>query len=240
MSAPPKIPHRLAARRLMRGAVKAALATAMDDGRPYVSLVTVATAQDGSPLLLLSGLADHTRNLAADPRGSLLFDGTDGYDNPQQGPRVSVLGRLAPTAEPGHRARFLARHPEAAMYAGFGDFAFWRLEMERAHLVGGFARAVWLEDRLAVEAEPAARMAAAEESILAHMNAEHGAAIDLYARRLCGAEGDGWRMAGIDPDGCDLMRDGRRLRLDFDAPVDGPEAARAALVALATAVRSAE
>jgi putative heme iron utilization protein len=235
------VPYRLAIRRLMRSCAKAALATSMESGHgwPYASLVTVATAQDGSPILLLSGLSDHTRNIEADSRVSLLFDGSEGYANPQQGPRVTMLGRARRTADPACRTRFLARHPAAHLYAGFGDFAFWRVEMERAHYVGGFARALWIEDRLGTDAVAAQQMAEAESGILGHMNEDHPATIDLYARALLGQPGTGWRLAGIDSDGCDLVRDETFARLHFDQPVDGPEAARAALMELAERARNA-
>lgn len=234
------VPHRLAIRRLMRGCGKAALATSLEGGQgwPYASLVTVATAQDGSPILLLSGLSAHTRDIDADPRVSLLFDGSDGYANPQQGPRVTILGRALRCAEPACRARFLARHPAAALYAGFGDFGFWRVEMERAHYIGGFARAVWIEDNLAADALAAAQMAEAEAGILGHMNEDHPAALDLYARVLLGLPGGGWRMAGIDVDGCDLAREEVFARLNFDQPVTGPEAARLALMGMADRARA--
>lgn len=240
-SEPPAVPHRLAARRLMRGSGKAMLATLLAEPEPwpYASLVTVATAQDGSPILLLSGLSDHTRNLAADPRVSLLFDGSAGYANPQQGPRVTLLGRAERDTDPALRRRFLARHPAAALYADFADFAFYRVTMLRAHYVGGFARAVWLADRLAADAGAAQALAAAEDGILAHMNEDHGGAIDLMARHLLGRAGSGWRMVAIDADGCDLAGNDEVRRLDFDSPIEGPEAARQALVALVQRARTA-
>lgn len=226
----------------MRGTGKATLATSLigEGGQrwPYASLVTVATTQDGSPILLLSGLSEHTRNIAADDRVSLLFDGSDGYANPQQGPRVTLLGRAHRTEDAACRVRFLARHPAAQLYAGFGDFGFWRIEMLRAHYVGGFARAVWVEDNLAAATAVAQGMAAAEAAILAHMNQDHGAAVQLYARRLLGQSTDGWRMSGIDLDGCDLMRGESILRLSFDQPLTGPEAARTVLAELAERART--
>lgn len=136
----------LAARRLMRLCSSASLAT-MKDGLPYVSLVTPATLHDGAPLLLLSKVADHTQNLLADARASLLFALTDGHANPQTAPRVTVMGRFAPSDLMGDRARYLARNPGAALYAGFADFSIWRMTVERVHFVGGFGRAVWLEAR---------------------------------------------------------------------------------------------
>lgn len=235
------VPHRLAVRRLMRACGKAALATLLgEDGWPYASLVTVATAQDGSPLLLLSRLSDHTRNVAAEPRVSLLFDGSEGFANPQEGPRATVLGRAAVSDDPADRARFLARHPGAALYAGFADFAVYRVAPARVHFVGGFARAVWLDRGLTVAPDAAAAMAAAEAGIVGHMNADHADAIDLCAQRLLGAAGDGWRLSGADADGCDLRRGDAVLRLDFPQPVAGPDEARRALVALVSAARARE
>lgn len=233
------VPHRLAVRRLIRGSAKASLASRLveGDGWPYASLVTTATTQDGSIILLLSGLSDHTRNIAADPRVSLLFDGTDGLANPQQGPRVTVLGRAERDGDEALARRFLARHPGAQLYAGFGDFAFYRVIPLRAHWVGGFARAVWLEDRLTIDPAAAEALAVAEPDILAHMNSDHGVALDLMAQRLLGQGGDGWRMAAIDADGCDLARGETMMRLAFDEPIDGADAARRVLVDLAQRAR---
>jgi putative heme iron utilization protein len=135
-----------AARRLMRAQGRAVLATAMaEGGHPYASLVLVAPDGDGSPLLLISRLAQHTRNLAADPRASLFFDGTVGLAQPLEGERLTLLGLAAESADPGHRRRYLERHPEAAFYAGFKDFGVWRLAVERGHLVAGFGRIHWIE-----------------------------------------------------------------------------------------------
>src|SRR5262245_59866920 len=115
-----------AARQLVRDLDCAALATSLEDW-PYSSLVLSACAHDATPLLLLSRLAQHTQNLLADPRASLLFDGTAGLDDPLTGPRVTVMGRIERSDDPLLRARFVARHPSAALYAGFADFALYRL-----------------------------------------------------------------------------------------------------------------
>lgn len=113
-------------------------------GWPYASLVQMAADTDASPLLLISTLAEHTRNLLADPRASLLLDATAGLDEPLTGTRATVLGRLAISDNPDHRARYLARHPSAEMYAGFGDFAVWRMSVEHAHIVSGFGNIHWV------------------------------------------------------------------------------------------------
>jgi heme oxygenase (biliverdin-IX-beta and delta-forming) len=230
------------ARMLLRSRRSAALATALADAAqwPYASLVTVACDVDGSPVLLLSGLADHTRNLAVDPRASLLFEDAGRRVNPQTGPRLTLLGRVLPDPEPRLRRRFLARHAGAAMYAGFADFRIFRMTVERAHWVGGFAQARWL-DAGAVLADAAAAQAigAAEAGVLDRMNADHGEAIDLYATRLLGRAGSGWRMAAVDPDGCDLVRrEVAHARLPFPRPAGDADGLRAILVELAARARA--
>lgn len=230
-------------RAVMRGSGRAALATAQRDsgGWPLPSLVLVALDLDATPLLLLSGLAEHTRNLERDPRAGLLFDGTAGLDEPLTGPRLSVLGRMERTADPRLRDRFVARHPEAAQYAGFSDFALWRLRPERAHLVAGFGRIRWIAgDDLLLPAAAWAKLAEREGDIVGHMNADHADAVALYATVLAGRPAGDWRMTGLDPEGCDLRAGGATARLPFERTVTTAEEARAELVRLVRRARSAQ
>ena len=209
-------------------------ALASKDGWPYGSLVSVALDCDGSPLMLFSNLSDHTRNLAKDSRASLLFEETSRLKNPQTGPRITVTGRIKKTTQDRHRRRFLARHPEAALYAGFGDFNFFRMQVDRAHFVGGFAKAVWLKGAdILADAKAAAAVAKAEPAVLEQMNTDHPDAVDHYALTLLGRSGRGWKMTGIDPDGADLRLGGRVARLSFENPVRDRKAVREELVRLA-------
>lgn len=209
--------NRAALRRVARACRKATLATLMEGGAPYASLATVAFDLDLAPILLLSGLADHTRNLTADGRVSLLLDGTEGHANPQTGPRVTLTGRAERVAEDDAlRARFLARHPGAALYAGFGDFAIWRVAPERAHFVGGFGRAVWFDAPFGLSPAGIAALRAAQAELLERVNRDHAAAL----ARL----GEGWRVAALDADGADLSNAENTRRLAFPAAVE--EAAR--------------
>lgn len=232
-----------AARDLLRGLDRATLATIGHPqgpaaGEPYASLVLAAVMADASPILLISTLADHTRNLGADPRVSLLYDGTVGLAEPLMGARVSVQGRATRSDDPAARARYLARHPGAAMYAGFRDFAFYTVEIRAAHIVAGFGRIHWLEgDRLRDDVADAAALVAAEPEIVGHMNADHADAVQLYATRLCGRSGDGWTMTGCDPEGADLRRGGEIARLVFGQRATTPDDARAELVRLVKQAR---
>jgi putative heme iron utilization protein len=231
------------ARGVMRAVDRASVATVMrgdqpDAGGPYASLVLVALDHDASPLLLISTLADHTRNLAADNRVSLLFDGTAGLDEPLTGLRVTVQGRAARSDAPRHRARFLARHPGAVMYADFKDFAFYRVEVARAHLVAGFGRIHWIAAKdLLFDSSGNEALAEREAGIVEHMNDDHADAVHLYATRLLGRAGEGWRMTGVDPEGADLRLGGRTARLPFAGPVRDADAARVELVRLVKQAR---
>lgn len=235
------------ARRLMRACDRAALATAQrpdgtgsaeaggadTGGWPYPSLVLVAFDHDGSPLLLLSTLADHTRNLLADSRVGLLFDGTAGLAQPLTGARLSVLGRAERSDDPAHRARYLRRHPDADFYAGFADFAIYRVTVERAHLVAGFGRIHWLSAAELDLPTSAPALAAGETELLDRLNGEG------YGPRLApSTDGDGtgqgasWSLTGVDPEGCDLRRGGYVARVDFEQRIHDPESARLMLDAL--------
>lgn len=215
-----------AARRLIRLGDQAALATSRE-GRPYVSLVTYASDHAGRPILLLSGLSDHSKAIKADDRVALLVARTEGLANPQEGPRASLIGRALANDDPQARFRFLARHPQAARYADFPDFAFYSLAIERVHFVGGFARAVWLDwAKVALDDRTAQAFAAQEDTLIERANAT----LDATAlARAQGWRGKGWRVAGLDADGAVLARGAQTARLLFAAPVDDPQAALAAL-----------
>ena len=229
-----------AVRDLVRGLDRAALATALpvqSGAWPYASLVLVAVDHDLSPILLLSDLAEHTKAIAADGRVSLLFDGTQGLEQPLTGPRVTLVGRAERTADERLGRRFLARHPDAAMYAGFKDFHLYRVVVERGHLVAGFGKIRWLTAaELAVPA--AAGLAEGEDGIVRHMNEDHADAVQLYAGKLLGLAGSDWRMTGIDAEGVDLRQAGHVARLAFDTPLSAANEARKVLVALVGKARA--
>lgn len=234
------------ARRLIRATDRATLATALrapdgdpsGSGWPYASLVLVAADYDASPLLLISTLAEHTKNLRHDPHASLLFDGTAGLDDPLTGARVTVLGTLQPDSDPVRLRRFVSRHPSASLYAGFKDFSLYRLRITRAHLVAGFGRIHWVDaDALLGQAADVSWLREHEPSILQHMNDDHAATIDLYAQNLLQRDGNGWRLTGVDREGADLRRGGVVARLDFPAPVKDLDAVRQSFVALAQSAK---
>jgi len=227
-------------RRLIRGQDRASLATTLaGDGTPYASLVLYATLADATPVLLLSNLAEHTKNLKADPRASLLIDGTAGLADPLTGARATLLGRLEEVDASVAQVRYLARHPSAEAYVSFGDFRFYALKVTRAHLVAGFGRIHWVDAGDIFDTAPKA-LVERETDIVEHMNEDHAEAVGLYATRLLGRSGDGWQMSGIDAEGADLRREGEVARLEFSIRVEDAEAARRELVRLVKEARSKE
>ena len=221
------------ARALIRGAASATLASAAG-GQPFASLVTPAPAPDLSPLMWLSTLSEHTRHLAAEPRCALLFCGTTDGPNPQTAPRVTVTGLAEQVPEDQAaplKARWLARHPYAALYADFADFGLWRVRIGGALHVGGFARAERIKaGELAPDPAAVAAIAAAEAEIIDHVNADHADAVAAIAEGLLGAGPGEWRLVAVDVDGCDLSEGNRTVRLAFLAPLSDAGGVRAALI----------
>ena len=209
------------AKRLLRSAPCGALATLREGGtNPFCSLVNIATLPDGSPLLLISRLAVHTRNIAADRRVSLLLS-EHGAPDPLAAPRISVTGLAdqlaAPDAIATARRRYLAAHPSAELFVNFADFSFYRIAVENVHLVGGFGRIFDLPGAdVLTDVSDAGMLLAAEEGAVAHMNEDHRDTMGLYATALFGADPVDWRCTGLDPEGMDMRNEnGGALRVIF-------------------------
>lgn len=225
------------ARRFARAQHSAVLSTLSRrlEGFPFGSVAPFILDHAGQPLILISSLAEHTRNIDADPRVSLIVQPFSA--DMQSTGRVTVLGlarRLADKSALG--ARYLRFHPQAEQYFAMHDFSFYRIEPARIRYIGGFGRIHWIEPdayRL-----PQGALAEQEAGILAHMNADHADNLRDYCRHAHGVEVREATMIGIDPDGFDVRADERLLRFDFAAPIADANGARAELVKLAHAART--
>ena len=231
------------AKRLLRSVRAGALATLTAAGDPFSTLTTIATDVDGSPLILVSQLSAHTRHLDEDGRCSLLLPET-GAGDPLAHPRLTLTGTAVKVTGPEQRAavraRFLARHPKAELYADFADFSFWRIAMDQVHLNGGFARAArFPASRVRTLLDDAETLIAAEAGAVAHMNADHADALALYARVIAGQPAGVWVATGLDPDGMDLACGDLTARLAFPDRITTPGDLRKVLVALAATARAA-
>ena len=202
------------ARALVRQCDRAILSTAQADegGWPYGSLVMTACDYEGKPIMLLSDLAEHSKNLSQDVRASLLFDATDGLENPLTGARVTVMGRAVLTKTLTDRERYLARHPSSAVYV---DFA-----VTRVHQVAGFGKIDWISaEAFLCETSRMTEFAAVEAQIIEKLNRESMDKESLYGSVSLVLAGDDWSFTGIDPEGCDLRAGSRVRRILFDKPV---------------------
>ena len=228
-------------RRLVRSAQSAVMATVMpQNGAPFASLVTLATDPSGAPLLLLSDLAVHTRNIRRDSRVSLLIE--ERLDaNPLACTRISMTGtiRQIPDSERlSARRRFLAKHPDAGVYCDFGDFSFHMIEIDQVHLVAGFGRIVDVAaGEILIECDDCSELLAIEEEAVAHLNADHQDALTLYAEKLAGMEPGDWMATGLDPDGLDLRSENTTCRIRFPEKVRGSGPLRAVMKRLAEQAR---
>lgn len=230
------------AKTLIRTARYGALAVLdPQSGAPLASRVGVATDLDGTPLILISLLAAHTNALLADPRCSLLL-GDPGKGDPLAHPRItlSCLARkLERDGEPERQARrrYLNRNPKAELYAGLGDFWFFRLELQSASLNAGFGKAYLLQAGH-LDVACADGLADAEQSAIDHMNVDHAEAIKLYARHFAKIGGDGWRITGIDAEGVDIASGDQSRRFWFERPLAAADELRSVLVDMANTARN--
>ncbi|MEM9268355.1 MAG: DUF2470 domain-containing protein [Pseudomonadota bacterium] len=230
------------ARRLAKSLIRTARFGALGvkepgTGIPLVSRVSLATDLDGAPIILISQLSAHFGALEADGTCSLLM-GEPGKGDPLAHPRITVICSAEKSTgdlRAALRDRFLRRHPKAALYADFGDFAFWRLVPQRASLNGGFGKAFEMEAQdLSTDTGPDWR--ALEPGAVAHMIEDHQDAIDLYASEA-GLGAGPWTLTGLDADGMDLICADTTGRVWFEPPLESTEALRPRLVALAKRAR---
>jgi putative heme iron utilization protein len=235
------VPARLA-RSLLRRSRQGALATLMSgSGDPYCSLVNVSSFADGSPILLISRLAIHTKNILDDSRVSLMLDERAAGD-PLEGARIMLAGKAEEASGDDVavlRRRYLNVHPSAEAFVDFKDFSFFRIRPAGLHLVAGFGRIIDLKPgQFMTDISDAAALLEAEQGAVEHMNADHREAMNLYATKLLGAEAADWRCTGCDPDGMDMQAGPNALRLDFPGRVTIAAELRKMLVRLAAEARA--
>lgn len=227
-------------RNLVRSKEKAVLATVMreTEGDPYASLVLTASDHQGNPLIYISDLAEHTKNIWENKRASMLFEHTGGLNDPLSGARVTLQGTMEETEDPIICERFFRRHEQSRSYGKAHKFFLYRLNVERTHLIAGFGRIHWIDAKDALyDISAIEDLAASEERIVTHMNEDHQDSIDLIANNLLSKEGEGWKMIGIDPEGFDMRLRDQVARKEFDEPLKSADESRPVLVDLVKQAR---
>jgi putative heme iron utilization protein len=212
-------------------------------GHPFGSVMPYASDARGAPFLLISAMAMHTQNLEADARASLLATQPGWAEDPLAGGRVTLMGRAArvPDGErQAAREAYLARHPNAAFWVDFEDFAFWRLEVADVYFVGGFAAMDWVTGEAYAAARPDP-LADTAEGILDHMNRDHADALLTLSRVHADPAAEESTMLSVDRLGFRVrMRSGERLhaaRISFPREVTTAEECRATLIEMIRAAR---
>lgn len=210
------------ARLTVRQAFTGSLATLdLAGGYPFASLVTVACSADGDPILLLSGLARHTKNIAQTGKASLLLEAPFASGDPLAAARVTLQGDVAKTKSETSRGRFLARHPEAEGYADFTDFSFYELRVSSAHFIAGFGRIhSFARDAVCLDASHPAPQWDVEKCNAT--GAAHQEVLRAAWRRQVGSEPhDGeLKILSIDCDGLDVRNGEAVHRINFATVVD--------------------
>jgi putative heme iron utilization protein len=206
------------------------------EGYPFGSVTPFVLDHQARPVILISTLAEHTKNIEADPRVSLLAH--DASTDIQANARVTVVGNCARMEDQtGIRARYLRYFPGAADYFATHDFFFYRIEPAHIRFIGGFGAIHWIEISRFFTLEN--QLATQEEAIIAHMNADHQHNLTAYCRHVHGVDTSSAHMIGIDTDGFDVRTNSeQQLRFDFSEPVLDAQSARSALVAMAEASRA--
>jgi hypothetical protein len=225
------------ARRYVRRHQAGVLATLSERlaGYPFGSIAPFVLDAAARPVILVSRLAEHTRNMEADARASLFVH--DGTPDVQTGARLTLVADAERLSDAqAIRARYLRYFPEGARLLALGDFSFFALSPVFVRHIGGFGAIRSISPQS--YAPPAGTLAAAEDEIVAHMNADHTAALRLYCMHVHRTAADP-EMIGIDCDGFDVRAGGRVLRFDFEAPVTNPGKAREALARLSEQARGA-
>jgi heme iron utilization protein len=194
------------------------------EGYPFGSIAPYAVDYDGMPTMLISDIAQHTRNIKRDARVSLtVFDRF--AEDPQAGGRLTWIGDAEPVAaaDDAARRRYLRYFPSSASYFEMHDFSFYRIRPRRARFIGGFGQIFWIAADEILAANP---FRASEDGIVEHMNEDHRKALLHYCSSIARVEARDVAMTGIDAEGFDMLVDGRKVRVDFDAPIGTPEEAR--------------
>jgi heme iron utilization protein len=224
--APPEPSHAERARTLVGSQSRGALSTiALEPpGAPFGSVVTYGLDPAGNPVFFVSTLAEHTRNLEADPRASVLVvEDTPAGADPLASGRVTLLGEAVEVADAEERAAarssYLAANP-AAFYVDYGDFRCLRLDVTAVRYVGGFGRMSWVDAQAYRAAQPDP-LASAAPGIVGHMNADHAAALVTLCHHFAAAtDVVAASMTAVDRYGFEVVAEGdsgqrQALRIAF-------------------------
>ncbi len=215
---------------------------------PFGSVAPFILDHHAQPVILISSIAEHTKNIIANPKVSLLV--FEGNEDLQASSRLTLMGEAlkiesdeANSDYKNLRARYLRYFPQSVSYFATHDFAFYRITIAQARFIAGFGKMGWVDgDELAGSEFMSASsvLSTQETSIIEHMNADHVPSMLAYCQHFHGMTASTAEMLGIDGDGFDVkatLADNsvKTIRFTFDQPISDAQSARVALVAMSKA-----
>ncbi|MGA9768509.1 MAG: DUF2470 domain-containing protein [Blastocatellia bacterium] len=217
------------------------------EGWPFGSISPYALTGAGEPVILISEIAEHTRNLRADARVSLIAQDSNAIADPQSGARITLLGYAMPVPEPyleDANRRYLHLFPNSASYFDAHDFTLFQIKVSKVRFIGGFGEIYWL-DRQEIISEDADStldpLAPSAEMVCNHMNEDHADALNMYAAAFAETQAESSRMISVDSRGFDMIAIAggahKHLRMDFPSPVTTTEQVRAVMVEMVRRAR---
>jgi len=232
----------LEARKFLRSTRSGILSThsARFEGYPFGSVAPFVLDHNCQPIILISNIAEHTKNIIINPKVSLLVFA--GGEDLQANARLTLLGeavKIYKDVDADLRARYLRYLPQAASYFDMHDFSFYRIHIHQARYIGGFGKMSWLSDvdLLSGITSTSSVLAGQETAIIEHMNADHTENLLNYCKHFHHIDAAHAHMLGIDCDGFDVSArigdTSTLLRFDFEQQIHDAQSARAALVAMA-------
>lgn len=226
------------ARKFLRSTHSGLLSTISSkfDGYPFGSVAPFVLGHDCQPVILISSIAEHTKNIVSNPKVSLLVFA--GAEDLQANARLTLLGEAVKIekSDANLRTRYLRYLPQASSYFDMHDFAFYRINIKQVRYIGGFGKMSWMASDELLDSAPTADtpLASQETTIIEHMNTDHADSLIAYCKHFHQLDVAGAQMLGIDSDGFDIKanygNDVKILRFDFEQPVHDAQSARAALV----------
>ena len=213
-------------------------------GYPFGSVAPFVLDHSGQPIILISTIAEHTQNIIANPKVSLLVFAGD--EDLQANARLTLIGEAKKInkEDADLRARYLRYLPQAEGYFDMHDFSFYRIEIAQVRYIAGFGKMGWIAGDTILSAEIAENspLAAQETSIIEHMNADHVHSLIAYSKHFHNISATHAEMLGIDTDGFDAKvtkADGGTeiLRFSFEQSIYDAQSARMALVEMSKAAK---
>lgn len=210
------------------------------DGWPFGSITPYALAPSGDPLILISEIAEHTHNLRADARASILVQDSRAADDPQAGARATLIGYAMPVPKPlleSFSHVYLQRFPNSASYFEAHDFSLFQIKVSKIRYIGGFGNIHWLDAiNTAQQTESVDSLASYARGICEHMNEDHADAVKLYAEAFAGIHAEKANMIHVDSEGFDIAavsdNHHRHIRMSFSSPVNSTDEVRAAMISM--------